>query len=275
MKQFCHILTLLLISALGFSAAAERVPFTMENGLIIVTASVDGEIGNFIFDTGSSDLLLDASGSATTVGFETSNGTVTAEEVQVSAVQVGAVTRPNVKAYEMNLSAVQSLVTADLRGILGGAIFSDHSVYIDFTLQEIQFLKETADFTDFRYSISFEMVDEVPMAEVIIGGKVKTFIIDSGATAHFVDTALLDSMKGSVQQASGADVVTASHTSKQYYYTVSDLRIGSAAVSDATVVGGSFAHLSDTKVVSGLISLRALASQSILFDNVEKKLYFN
>lgn len=275
MKVIINALHLSLFLLLATFAMAEgMIPFQLKNGLILIEAEVDNKVGTYVFDTGSSDLLIHSNSPVSGASFSTSSGTVQAKKHKVKKITVGKLSARKVKAYKMDLSSVSEYLALDIDGIMSGSVLSSKGVYIDYTSHTIYFVDRKEVNTESFNHMSYSIIEDVPVANVKIGEKAYSFILDSGASTHFIDAAVVGELSLKASSA-GSDIVTA-HSDAQAgkSYAINNCTLGTASMENMNVLSGSFSHLIEGESIAGLISISTLAKEKIFIDFSDKKLYF-
>lgn len=275
MKVIIGIAFFLQFAVSSMNAANIAVPFSMVKGLIIVEAEVNNSQGLFIFDTGSSDLLINGDPEQSAETFSTSNGIATSEEVQVNRIKIGGLVKSNVIGFKMDLSAVEAFLSMELAGIIGGELVFDNVIEIDFKNHMIT-LRESMD--EIRqlptHLISYKMVEDVPLVEVRIGEVNYQFILDSGATSHFIDKSVVASHGNHFTEVAGTTTTTVGSTVASEKHIASSLQIGSYNTADIPMVVGDYSDLIPDVKLAGLISLSALNAEKVIINTEQQHIHF-
>lgn len=115
-----------------------RIPFTLTGTLITVRAKVDTTEGNFFFDTGSSDLLLNyrhfrtQAGSATTAGGGVTGKVRVLGSIRMDTLALDNLVATDISAQLLDLSHIENAKKTDLVGIIGYEVFKDYEVLFDY-----------------------------------------------------------------------------------------------------------------------------------------------
>ncbi len=115
-----------------------RIPFTLTGTLITVRAKVDTTEGNFFFDTGSSDLLLNyrhfrtQAGSATTAGGGVTGKVRVLGSIRMDTLVLDNLVATDISAQLLDLSHIENAKKTDLVGIIGYEVFKDYEVLFDY-----------------------------------------------------------------------------------------------------------------------------------------------
>ena len=257
------------------------IPFELINGLIIVKAEVDGSVGNYIVDSGSNGILLNGDNASSKIRFETLEGNIEGTEKRINTLKVGDFEQKELLGFTTDLSNLESYLNKEVHGILGCAIFTPHSMVFDFHSSQLIVSDQKIDrkTKESLNQLSFFIVEDLPITQLVIQGELYNFVLDSGASSHFIDGELLRMSTVNAQlTGKSKNIVTAGgrgSVAEEYRINIAALSIGEE---ESNLIGykKDFFNISQELGVkiSGLLSLSKLASQKIYFDVVDKKLYF-
>ncbi|MFZ1705504.1 MAG: retroviral-like aspartic protease family protein [Saprospiraceae bacterium] len=262
----------------------EVIPFKLIQNLIIIEADFDKVKGNFIVDTGSDAVFVNQNASTSnkkSETFNTLNGQVASFGLTIKRLQVGNITKHNLDAYYTNLSNLEKFLSVDIAGIVGTDVFSPHSLYFDFESNFIHVLKDSPNINDYslKNELSFYWTSGLPVTDIKIGQQEYCFILDSGASIHIFDNSLVQNHKSfftSVISDIAVETLGSNEPSIASKYTVSSLDIGSASLQNLSCLVQSFDQINETntKKISGILSISRLSLSGVLVDFHHKKLYF-
>ena len=270
---------LIMLSAAASAIANITVPFTMINGLIIVEAEVNGELGNYIIDSGVNGVVINDAKPGNEE-FVTLDGAIGGQDVSIDELRLGNFVQRKVEGFSTDLSSVESFASMKLGGILGCSVFTPHAFIFDFENFEIRILEEEvhSEKDIFSYEAEFSIRDELPFCTIDINGNNYNFILDSGATSHFIDFEASKSLGTYISTTSReVEVYTSNKSSISKEVSIPSLALGNRTMSDAKALTKDFSTLSSELdfEVHGLISVKKLTSSQVLFDLDNNKLYFN
>lgn len=122
-----------------------RIPFKNGGRLIIVQATVDGQTGNFIFDTGAEDLVLNANHFSTSnilsskqrAGITGMIGQVYQKQLDTFYLESYLITNKMVDALDM--SHIETKKNLKILGLLGAKVYKDFEIMIDYGLKQLTF----------------------------------------------------------------------------------------------------------------------------------------
>ncbi len=219
-RHFCQVLIFLLLGSITLSADPIhhlvlteaswqgpniiRVPFTLTGTLITVRARVDTIEGNFFFDTGAKQLLLNhryfpRQVRAPTLG---SGGITGAVQVlgteKVDTFRLDNLLTTKVAAEVIDFTHLELSKKIDLVGLIGAGVFRDYEVLFDYAARLLVFVRTDAKGERFENLPAWEYqpVDSFPIScaghvaviRLKFGEKtLKRFALDSGAEQNLLD----------------------------------------------------------------------------------------
>jgi len=255
------------------------VPFELINGLIVIEAEINGEVGNYILDSGSNGILLNSKTESSEVSYQTLSGVAEGSETKINSLKLGNFESNELLGFSTDLSNLEIYIDKSLAGILGCAVFTPSSLEFNFTKERlvISDKKIEGNLLEGMSSINYTLVDDLPIGELIIDGKKRSFIIDTGASSHFIDSKLTARL-GSKTMKTGItkNVLTVSgELSVSEEYTIFNLGYGKVK-STINAFSKDFSILSEElgQSIHGLISLSKLSDKVIYFDVINKKVYY-
>lgn len=164
------------------------------DGFIITQASVDGEIGNFIVDTGAPGLVLNrpSDETASTATCLSIMSSFKCGETQVRKFVWNHIKERNIVALTTDLSFLEHATNQKIDGLIGFEFLKDKAVLIDFLNDEIIFLpKESPELTDqfiklSNYQTDIDFEGSIPTLTYDLNGKKLKLGIDSGAKRNII-----------------------------------------------------------------------------------------
>lgn len=182
------------------------VPFQLEGKLIIIQATVDGQVGNFILDTGISNLLLNSryfEGVQTEDRFLGLNGQGGTIESSRPTVQIGDRSWGRLNAQIVTMSAIDKSKGIRIHGLLGTDIFRKFTLLIDYKKRELQLypLDRKGENSTFAQGplpdevLSFKYKGRTPLINLHVGGVELRLTLDTGAEVNLFDNKYLDQLK--------------------------------------------------------------------------------
>lgn len=276
------IILVLITTTMAYSApkGAYSIPFDYVNGLIVIEAEVDGIDGNYILDTGSSDILInDTENKSSSSVFSTpSEDAVSAGEKIIKNLLIGGLHKTNIPAYTVDLSAIEAYVSREISGVLGSIAFAPSIIDIDFASKNISLLTTSVPRHMYEdlYILPFEMENEVPVVSVKMNGTLHTFILDTGATSHFVNMDVIaNSTKVEKLDITKQITTSFSNDTEADVVIVKDMEIGDKVLKEISMLSLNLDSLEENmgRKISGLLSVHKLASR-VIIDLENQKILF-
>lgn len=196
--------------AVAMDSVVMRAPFYLVQRLIIVQAQVNGQWGNFIFDTGAPGLVLNhGKPGAEAPGFEAAlagiNGLQGGANTTVHAFEWQGRRWVDQPAIAMDLSSLEEKYKLSLMGLIGREILGKSVLVLDYATGTLELLSGQEQMEQ-RFGVSdkalpLELNAHLPCIRLTNGKKSYLFGVDSGASVNVVD----DSRKGRQLFASFSD----------------------------------------------------------------------
>lgn len=211
MTIFKLLAVLLFFIGISVAFAANQViPFEMAGKMILVKATVDGVTGNFILDTGISNLVLNSSyfkGQSTTKVFYGVNGTAGSLEESYTTLQIGELHWKNVYAEVIEMQVVEDSKGLPIHGLIGTDVFRNYLLMIDFGRMELELRpldksKESPLTVDDlpTETMSFIYKGGIPMVTLYAGNLALKLTVDTGAEINLFSNKLLPKLEEFVSQ---------------------------------------------------------------------------
>jgi predicted aspartyl protease len=183
------------------------IPFSRAGNLILIKAKADTTEGNFIFDTGAPNLVLNLTYFR---NYNTNNkegepggitGTVATLQTTVDKFSLGPVSYYKVESDLVNLGHIENSKGIKILGLLGMQLFKQFEMIIDYEKSVIylhlisrkerityknEMLKDTAAYT----TAPIEILENKILMYGYMAGKKLRFIIDTGAESNVLDSRL-------------------------------------------------------------------------------------
>jgi hypothetical protein len=248
-----------------------EVPFEVVEGMIIISAHMNGSEGAFIFDTGSSQLLVhqDKHEINKRIELATADGTAWAEEVIIDHMKIGRVALSKVVGLQMDLSQVSRDVNKKINGVIGWNMLGNASIAIDYQKKAIIFgTLSQANFTEMsQYHVlkmdMKTMLQDLPMVAVKMGDQTFNFAFDTGAPLNVINTKSAQKLRKDLKKVN------------QVYFD--DIRL-----SDIIKVENSLFRTEDlqalqtidsNQAIDGILSVNSLNAQLVILDRKNDRIF--
>ena len=256
--------------------------FEYYGGLIYVNAVLNGESGQFIFDTGAPTLVVNSrknTGKSITASGISNSFQV--GQVEVNSFEWANLLRENFQGLLVDVSHFQKSGAENLKGLIGYEIVADRAVEIDFQDQTISLFSYREVKREIKnrkpsQTISFELEGHLPVVEVIIEGKKYRFGIDTGSECNIMDERKLSEF---TPQAVSTEMIQGLDQTKQKVRVgkINGIRSGERAVSDVKFLFSNISHLQSGQFnyqIDGLLGLSFLKGNKCIIDYPRQKIYF-
>jgi len=189
--------TRLVSSEIEYTRGFREVPIKIERGKILIEASVDGEQGYLILDTGSPGMVINKKPIAGNdeMAFSVSR------ELQIQTTYVdqlswGGIDRIGLEALAVDLGHLEASLGHNILGMLGYDMLADLTLIIDFPNQKL-LLKPVDQGTILRtwspkFSVPFELEYHLPVVEAVINGQALRLGVDTGTGSNLMSSELIE-----------------------------------------------------------------------------------
>ncbi len=199
-KHYIHFVFSLLLFYSFSTTASERVPFRLAGNLLLIKATINGQTGDFIFDTGAPELIVNQAHFA---GVRVPWAQVSVVDFHGQASEAGyfpihdfAIGGLEIKqqyALSIDLKAVEQVKNISLLGIIGYSVLKDLEIVFDFDYQELILTpiknKRTPTMSDAQQSLAvfdLHLSGHIPFLVTQVGKKKFRMGIDSGAEVNIL-----------------------------------------------------------------------------------------
>jgi hypothetical protein len=177
------------------------IPIKRAQNLILIEASVDSTIGNFVFDTGAPCLILNQTYFRNYVNYGSSvsggvNGGASSFKTFVKSFEFSQLNYKKLDADVVDLSAIENSKKVKILGLLGTQLFSNYAVVIDpyqnqMYIHEVDkkgnFNDEQNRFRNLYLKTNFSLNNNVILLNAKVRGKNLIFAFDTGAEVNLID----------------------------------------------------------------------------------------
>lgn len=197
-KRITIIALFFCVIQIQLEALSTPIPFQWAGKLMVIKAKVNGQLGNFILDTGTSHLVLNDQyfkGKQTDKIFHGINGQTATIMEDFVKVDIDQHRWKSLYAEIIPLAHLEKLKGMPIHGLMGGKMFRSYAMWIDFGTQEIGLQKISkqplsADFYPPEIDMevqSFRYKENSPCVQVQVGEHSLLFSIDTGAETNVID----------------------------------------------------------------------------------------
>lgn len=204
-----HISSIILVVCLTnalFATSTTTIPFRFVGKLIVIEASVDGRVGNFILDTGTSNLVLNAKyfdGTPSQKVFQGVNGVPAQMETTQADIEIGTQNWSKIYAEILPLEHIEQTKGFPIHGLIGGKLFRQYELMINFNAGEITLrqLDKNGEALDAlaigqpMETLDFRWKGMTPCITAYIGDERLNLTIDTGAEINLMDKKYLEKLE--------------------------------------------------------------------------------
>lgn len=276
-----------------FEASARdiiSIPMEIVDGLIIVTAKLDGFERKFILDSGAPTLYLNsryfANDSIISISSAKGvNSSISGQDViRIKSFDFQGVKIQNTDFVMSDLSLL--LEKEEIYGLIGYQTIKDYDWLFDYANKTLTLIKpdKTDDYISkmqyTTYEFPLKMASEtshIPFVEAKIGKTEVALGIDCGASVNLLDTALFDKLKNDLTNITTTELTGASvQKAKVQEASVKSLTIGKILFENMPTVFKDMNHLNSQweNNIDGLIGYEILSNQKTLVSIKNKKIIF-
>lgn len=168
-------------------------PFVLINGMMVVEAKINGQLGNFILDTGAPGIILNSKniGCENTLEASSVGGDLKVEEVKVAQFEWGNIRLNNLEGFAIDISHLEEAAQTKLNGLIGFEVFKDVELFFDFENHIVKIFparkSELHQNAKPSEKINFELQGHIPVISVKVGAQTFRMGLDSGAEVNLID----------------------------------------------------------------------------------------
>jgi predicted aspartyl protease len=184
------------VEPIGSANSSQLYPFELVRGMIYVSASLNGQSGQYILDTGAPCVVIN-----TLPGSQSVNeGHSIAQPVAVAygaaqSFDFAGRSRRNITTLAVDISHLERAASRSVAGLIGYDEFKDSELYLNYPGRQISVFKPGLNRLHRTgepiFSLPFVLDGHLPVVEVEVNGRRLRLGIDTGAGANLIDPAAL------------------------------------------------------------------------------------
>lgn len=283
MKKTIYLL--LWMICLEFSATAQKtvsfdVPFELVNGMILVEASVNGDSGTFVLDTGFPTVVVNTQNAGPLRLAENQPATHERKKlaVTVSHFRWADIERKNMSAVAMDISHLESTSEKKILGVIGFEVLRQYELLFDFDHKRIMMLPSKDNWLHRAYEpvhrLRFKMHGQLPVVKAEIAGEKVRLGLDSGGTNLLSDEMFGAFSPEELGKIEREKMVGFGFSTKRLKAArLPTLSIGGTPFGETRFVFDDLAYLKQHRI-DGLLGLPFLAQYRFSINYKEKRVYF-
>jgi len=180
------------------------IPLRRAGRLLMMEARIDNETGNFIFDTGSSRLVLNNTYFRKYVSVESearggiTGGVASVRQTRVSKIQISGLSYDNVMADLADLQHIENRRKVKILGLMGLSLLKGMEIVLDIAHNELHLYRLdrsgnriSKNSEEFRADLvqKVQIFQDILFVSPKIGGKTLSFCLDTGAESNVISSA--------------------------------------------------------------------------------------
>ncbi len=190
-----NVLFLLLGSTSIFAYKGDEfptvTPFELVRGMVVVQAELNGQMANFILDTGSPMMILNEKmGETATLQANSLQGGMAGEWKTINMFSWAGVRKFDMPALTTDIGALEYVTNRPIAGLIGYEFLEDYELLMDFENHLITLVPQgkSAKLEGWllKSQIPFTMAGHLPVIEAQIGNKKLRFGLDTGANTNML-----------------------------------------------------------------------------------------
>ncbi|MCX6281220.1 MAG: pepsin/retropepsin-like aspartic protease family protein [Bacteroidetes bacterium] len=248
--SLCYVInSTISITVSGGSASAGSInpdeitiPLKRAGRLLMMEARIDNETGNFIFDTGSSRLVLNSTYFRKYVSIEAgerggiTGGVASVRQTKVSRIQISGFACTNILADMADLGHIENRRGVKILGLMGLSLLKNMEIVIDVRHNELHLYRLdrsgnriSPGSKEFKSDVSqkIQMYQDILFVCPKIGGKILSFCLDTGAESNVISSASSKKVMNTVSITRRSGLVGSGTLSAEALYgTLNDFVLG-------------------------------------------------
>lgn len=240
---------------------AVTIPLKRIGKLVMLEANVDDQIGNFVFDTGSSRLVLnttyfrkylsvEGAGSGGVTGATAKTGKVYVKRIRLAGLEYN-----NTPADVVNLGHIENRRGVKILGLFGFSMFRNMEIIIDVNRGELRLARvdnkgnrvSQLGRPGFDFVQKFEVYQDVIFLQAKVGGKVLDFCLDTGAESNVLNSQSSKKVLGTVTIQRRSCLVGAGAARREVLYGVmNDFSLGNHSFNNMQTIITSLDNMSES-----------------------------
>jgi len=251
--------------------------FSVVNNLIVVRAELGGVRGNYIFDTGSTGLVLNADHqNAMEVGDKMIDGAIsstTFQRKQIAAFQFGNITKRNFSAACLSLAHIETSMNMHIDGLIGMEVLQGAAIIIDYHAKMLMLADPSRDYSEADIILDIDINSGIPIVTSSLQGQSLNLAIDFGASSSILDKGIVGHLNLEVVEQ--IDLLTASgKTDALNKVKCNNLQLGGDFQFDTEAIITDLSHLhSDDHPIHGVVGLDLLDAGRVLLNTSTGQLH--
>jgi len=292
-RYISYLTTFLICSLLPGSGDVEldstTIPLKQAGRLFLIEASIDGQIGNFVFDTGSTSLVLNktyfrnyARSGRSAGGISGTNSPV--EHTRVRQLDFAGISLYNLNADIVSLGHIENRRGIRILGLLGMDVLKNFEMIIDFRAQTLVLHrinrkgdKINSEVEVFTPDLLCKVLsrNDIMYIKADVGGKTLDFCLDTGAESNILCSSCRKGILSTVNISRRTSLTGIGGQSADVFFgSMSDFNLNNTRFEPMQAIITSLAALSATYdfPIDGVLGYDFFAKGTISINLVKRKL---
>lgn len=172
--------------------------FELRDRLIFIDATLNGQEGKYILDTGAPMLMVNAKPENATSNISSISKSCKAEIIKVDEFQWGGTSNKWVNAIAFDMTDLEKITGEEIDGLIGQNMFSQFELYLDIANRKVKlhraYRSKLHKNNKPSTKIPFVLHEHLPVITVKIDGKKYRFGIDTGAEVNVMEKSLAEKL---------------------------------------------------------------------------------
>jgi len=269
-----------------------QIPFEMAGKLILTKATVNGEEKNFLLDSGSPKIILNAryfneglKEAKTISSTKGVGGSVSGVNVfSVNSFSWHTLNIANEELLTLDISHLEEELEAEIHGLIGYELFKDYDLLFDYKQKILtlinpseaeSFLSQTS--SKKRYDVPFEQGGHIPILKAVVDNDTLSLGLDCGAESNLLSSSTFESLKPQLFDLTQDELIgIGSEKNMVQKGSIKNMRIGELNFESTRTVFSDISHLNEGYKLrlDGLIGYEILSRQKTLLSYARQMLTF-
>jgi predicted aspartyl protease len=266
------------------------IPLKRIGNLFMIEARIDNEVGNFLFDTGSSQLVLNTTYFRKYITMEGTEGKgITGEtgairRTTIRKLQVAGLSYDNITADVTELGHIENRRGVKLLGLFGLSLLKNLEMMIDLAHNELRLYRLdksgnriSPQKEEFRADLTQKVLEyhNILFLKAKIGGKELDFCLDTGAESNVLNCYAPKKVMSSVTILRRSDMMgVGSGEAEVLFGSLNDFSIGDHPISGMKVIIASLNALAESYgyPIDGMLGYDFFAKGKVSINLVKNEL---
>ena len=292
-RYISYLTTFIICSLLPGSGDIEldstTIPLKQAGRLFLIEASIDGQIGNFVFDTGSTSLVLNKTYFRNYTRSGIGAGGISGTNSPVGHTRVQQLDFAGISLYNLNadivsLGHIENRRGIRILGLLGMDVLKNFEMIIDFRAQTLVLHrinrkgdKINSEVEVFTPDLLCEVLsrDDIMYIKADVGGKTLDFCLDTGAESNILCSSCRKDILSTVSISRRTSLTGIGGQSADVFFgSMSDFNLNNTQLEPMQAIITSLAALSATYdfPIDGVLGYDFFAKGIVSINLVKRKL---